>query len=63
MERIKNGYSVEYQTNQINEVKYLAEQGINWTFVYTNKFNIRTYKYKKTERLFLELFKYYRGDK
>ena len=61
MKRIKNGYSVEYQTNQISEVEYLAEQGINWSFVYTNKFNIRTYKNKKTERLFLELFKYYRG--
>ena len=52
MKKIKNGYSVEYQTNQISEVEYLAELGINWTFVYTNKFNIRTYKYKKQKDYF-----------
>jgi len=53
-------FDKEYQTQYLEEVLFLAEQGIKYTFV--KKINgLVTYKYEKTNRLFVALSKFYKN--
>lgn len=48
----------EYSTQQIDEMKWLKQQGFNYTFVKVVD-GITTYKYEKTCELFTALAFYY----
>ena len=50
----KKLFDSEYSTQWRDEVDFLKENGINYTFVKRNN-DISTYKYKKTSELFSAL--------
>ena len=53
-----NNFDKEYSTQWVEEMKWLKENGIKYTFVkYIN--GITTYKYKKTPELFKALSIFY----
>lgn len=54
----KKLFDSEYSTQWRDEVDFLKQNGINYTFVKRNN-NISTYKYKKTSELFLKLAYFY----
>ena len=54
----KKLFDSEYSTQWRDEVDFLKENGINYTFVKRNN-GISTYKYKKTSELFLKLAYFY----
>ena len=56
---MNNNFDKEYSTQYVEEMKWLKEQGIYYTFVkYVN--GITTYKYKKTPQLFQALALFYK---
>ena len=53
-------FDSEYMTEWVREVKFLADKGINYTFVRkTPVYNIKQYKYTKTPELFVALAEFY----
>lgn len=54
----KKLFDSEYSTQWRDEVDFLKQNGINYTFVKRNN-NISTYKYKKTSELFSKLAYFY----
>lgn len=53
-------FDMEYQTERYREVKFLAEKGINYTFVRkTRDYGVSQYKYTKTPALFAALVEFY----
>ena len=53
-----NKFDKEYSTQWVEEMKWLKEQGIYYTFVkYID--GITTYKYTKNKQLFLALSRFY----
>ena len=54
----KKLFDSEYSTQWRDEVDFLKENGINYTFVKRNN-DISTYKYKKTSELFSALTYFY----
>ena len=56
---MNNNFDKEYSTQYVEEMKWLKERGIYYTFVkYVN--GITTYKYKKTSQLFQALALFYK---
>ena len=55
----KKAFDKEYSTQMRREVEYLAEHGIEPTFTKTSQYNVRTYKYTKTPKLFGLLQSFY----
>jgi len=51
-------FDKEYSTQFVDEMKFLQEHGINYTFVKTIN-GITTYKYEKTPQLFYWLRIFY----
>jgi hypothetical protein len=51
---------VEYSTQYLDERNYLTDHGIRYSFVSTNEDGIRTFKYKKTSKLFQLLAEFYK---
>ena len=51
-------FDKEYQTQYLSEVNYLTEKGIRYTFVKKVN-NLLTWKYEKSEILFLALSEFY----
>lgn len=58
----KKLFDSEYSTQWRDEVNFLKNNGINYTFVKRND-NISTYKYKKTSELFYKLACFYAQNK
>lgn len=58
----KKLFDSEYSTQWRDEVDFLKENGINYTFVKRNN-NISTYKYEKTSELFSKLTYFYAQKK
>lgn len=60
-ERLPNkAFDSEYMTEWGREVKFLADKGINYTFIRkTPVYNIKQYKYTKTPELFVALAEFY----
>lgn len=58
----KKLFDSEYSTQWRDEVDFLKDKGINYTFVKRNN-NISTYKYEKTSELFLQLAYFYAQKK
>lgn len=58
----KKLFDSEYSTQWRDEVDFLKEKGINYTFAKRNN-NISTYKYEKTNELFLQLAYFYAQKK
>lgn len=58
----KKLFDSEYSTQWRDEVDFLKDKGINYTFVKRNN-NISTYKYEKTSELFLRLAYFYAQKK
>ncbi len=54
------GFDVEYSTQYLDERNYLTDHGIRYSFVSTNEDGIRTFKYKKTSKLFQLLAEFYK---
>ena len=55
---MNNNFDKEYSTQFVEEMKWLKERGIYYTFVkYVN--GITTYKYQKTPQLFQALSLFY----
>ena len=54
-----NGYDKEYSTMYLKEVDYLKEKGIIHSFVKSNEYGNRIYKYTKTKELFKALVDFY----
>lgn len=53
-------FDSEYMTEWVREVKFLADKGIQYTFVKkTPKYKIKQYKYTKTPELFVALAEFY----
>ena len=53
-------FDMEYQTERWREVQFLAEKGIQYTFVRkTRDYGVSQYKYKKTPALFAALVEFY----
>lgn len=52
-------FDKEYSTQWLEEVDWLKEQGIRYTFVKTNESDVTTYKYTKTSELFKALAIFY----
>lgn len=52
-------FDKEYSTQWIEEVKWLKEKNIRFTFVKTDENDVTTYKYKKTSELFNALAIFY----
>lgn len=57
--KVRAKFDKEYSTQYKNEVEYLENLGIRYTFV-KNISNISTYKYTKTSELFNALEKFYK---
>lgn len=55
----KKGYDIEYQTQWREEVDFLKNVGIRYTFVKKNQEGISIYKYKKDSELFKQLAIFY----
>lgn len=56
----KTAFDSEYMTEFLREVRFLAEKGINYTFVKRTKdYGVSQYKYKKTSALFKALVEFY----
>lgn len=47
----KSKWDKEYSTSFIDEVTFLKQCGIRYTWVYTNENGISVWKYKKEKRL------------
>jgi hypothetical protein len=54
-----NGYDKEYSTMYLKEVDYLKGKGIIHSFVKSNEYGNRIYKYTKTKELFKALVDFY----
>lgn len=54
-------FDKEYQTQFVDEMKYLKSLGINYCFVKKIN-NVDTYKYKKTPKLFNALAFFYENN-
>ena len=52
-------FDKEYSTQWLEEVQWLKERGIRFTFVKTDENNVTTYKYSKTSELFNALAIFY----
>lgn len=50
----------EYATSFPEEVEYLKNNKIRWTFVKTNEHGISVFKYAKTRELFSALLEFYK---
>ena len=58
--RPKWAFDSEYKTENLREVRFLADKGIVHTFVRkTPDYNVSQYKYKKTPALFAALVEFY----
>ena len=56
-------FDKEYATQWLQEVKWLKNKGIRYTFVKTDENNVTTYKYAKTSELFEALAIFYAKNK
>ena len=52
-------FDKEYSTSYVEEMKYLREKGIKYTWVYMNEDKISVWKYKKEKRLWDALSEMY----
>ena len=52
-------FDKEYSTQWMEEVEWLKQNGIRYTFVKTDDNDVTTFKYKKTYELFVALSKFY----
>ena len=55
----KRAFNTEYETQWRREHDYLKEHGFRTSFVKTDEYGIRTYKYKKSPELFFALSQFY----
>lgn len=56
----KQAFDMEYMTEWLKEVRFLASRGIQYTFVRKTKdYGIKQYKYTKTPELFIALADFY----
>lgn len=54
------GWDKEYSTQYLKEIDYLTDKGFRWSFVKTNDFGKRIYKFTKSKALFLALSEFYK---
>lgn len=59
----KKKYDKEYQTNFLDEVRFLKSKGIRYTWVYTNENDISVWKFKKEKKLWDALSEMYSQTK
>ena len=52
-------FDKEYSTSFIEEMKFLREKGIKYTWVYINEENVSVWKYKKEKKLWDALSEMY----
>lgn len=56
----KSAFDIEYSTQWRREVLYLHDKGIEFSYVRDNpRYDVKTYKYKKTPELFKALADFY----
>jgi hypothetical protein len=55
----QTGWDIEYSTNYMKEVDIFTANNIRWSFVKTIN-GVRTYKYKKSKKLFELLAELYK---
>ena len=55
----KKCFDMEYSTQSRREYQWLQDCGIKPTYVKTDSYGVRTYKYKKTSTLFLNVYGFY----
>ena len=60
---MKNKWNKEYQTSFLDEVIFLKENGIRYTWVYTNTEGKSVWKFKKEKRLWDALAEMYSNTK
>lgn len=52
-------FDKEYSTQWMREVEWLKQHGVKYEYVKVDENEITTFKYKKTKKLFKELYNYY----
>lgn len=62
MNEIKE-WDMEYSTSFLDEMLFLKRNGIRYTWVYTNRFGITVWKFKKEKKLWDTLSKMYSDKK
>ena len=52
-------FDKEYSTSYVEEMQFLRDKGIRYTWVYINEENVSVWKYKKEKRLWDALSEMY----